>query len=123
MDTIWLGVKLAFGFAIVAILIRAVHEIWSFFGTKRFVRAGCVYQQSERPGAPSGWLIRDITNNDWLLWDEKNRVTLRVADDAPPEETWRVSNETLKQFLSLAHQERDFWSKSEKTLAKQAKDS
>src|SRR5712692_3373736 len=73
METFWFGVKLAFGlavgFGIVFILAR---EVLGFLLGLRFTRAGCTYEKGEKPGAPSGWLIRDprdacLGGGDWVL--------------------------------------------------------
>lgn len=77
MDAFWLGIKIAFGFAIGLWILR---EIFGLFRTSRFTRAGCTYQKGEKPGTPSGWLARDPRFDDWLLWDELHNVCLRMAD-------------------------------------------
>lgn len=116
MDTVWYGVKIAFGvvigLAVIGFLIRILREVRGLFALWRFSRAGCSYQAGDLPDTPSGWLIRDIRNDDWLLWDENNHVVLRVSDKAQPGEPWQISRESLKEFISLAHQEKTFWERS-----------
>jgi hypothetical protein len=111
MDWVWVGIQLAFGLAIgalvVAVVIRVAFRVRAHLVALRFAREDCVYQPSEAPGVPSGWLIRDIRNDDWLLWDENIGRALRMSDDAPPGEPWRASGETRKQFLALARRERE----------------
>ena len=113
MEIIWLGIQLAIGLAIgyflIRLVIRIVREVIEVFLVLRFRRAGCTYQPGEVPGTPSGWLTRDIRNDDWLFWDEKNLLTLRTSDDADPAETWQISGESLREFLRLARKERKHW--------------
>ena len=110
MDTVWFGVKLAFGlvlgFALIFWLFRLIYGFWS---SARFSGAGCDWQAGDKPGTPTGWLTRDVRNDDWILWDVKSRTALRCGDEDPPGTPWRVSNETLPQFLTLARQYRDHW--------------
>jgi hypothetical protein len=86
METFWFGVKLAFGLAIgFGIVLILGREILGFFFVQRFIRAGCTYQKAEKPGTPSGWLTRDprdtcLGGGDWLLWDERHGVCLRLVD-------------------------------------------
>ena len=119
MNGVWFGVQVAIGLAVGAVGIIAL--VWLFFTARyvwivrRFSREGCSYQPRDFPGAPSGWLIRDMRNNDWVLWDEKNWIALRVADEAPAGEKWETSKETLQEFLALARHERQFWSEPAST--------
>src|ERR1700722_7588484 len=81
METVWFGVKLAFGLALgFGVIFVVYREIRGFLYTHRFVRAGCTYQKGEKPGTPSGWFTRDILLDDYLLWDEVHGVCLRMAD-------------------------------------------
>ena len=117
MGTVWTGVLLAIGltigFVVIVFAVRLILGIWGSIEAMRFVRAGCVYQPSGAPGRPAGWLIRDVRNDDWVLWDERNKAALRVSDDAGPEERWHLSDETRRQFLTLARAEKAFWAKRE----------
>jgi hypothetical protein len=81
METVWFGIKLAFGLAIgFAIVFFLFREIRGFLFTLQFTRAGCTYQKGVKPGTPSGWLTRDIKVNDYLLWDDARSVCLRMTD-------------------------------------------
>lgn len=115
MDTVWVGIKLSFGlalgFALLYVVFRVFRQIRGFLFNLRFVHAGCTYQSGERPGAPCGWVTRDISNDDWVLWDVDGAVALRCSEDDPPGASWRVSNETLRQFLTLARSYEEFWEK------------
>jgi hypothetical protein len=115
METIWTGILLAIGLAIgyliLTFAVGLIFSIRNIFRAVRFSCAGCVYQPAQSPGAPSGWLIRDIRNDDWVIWDEKNNRVMRVNDGAAPNEPWTISTETLKEFLKLAHSEKEFWNK------------
>jgi hypothetical protein len=142
METIWVGVKLAFGLAIGFFIIR---QIRGFLYTLKFTRVGCTYQKGEKPGTPSGWFTRDINLDDYLLWDDAHGVCLRMADPSnmykwdekqwqawadkrgfPLDSSlgkrvredslqWNLSNESLEQFLSLAKEYWDFWKKEMRT--------
>jgi len=113
MDAVWFGIKLAVGLVVGFAVIRFV--IRSFYGlycSLRFGNAGCTYQSGDAPGTPTGWLTRDVRNDDFVLWDIHANVALRCGDEDPPGTPWRVSNESLKQFLSLARQYNNFWKKA-----------
>ncbi len=113
METIWFGVKLAFGLAIgFAVIFVAYREIRGLVFNLRFSKVGCTWQAGERPGTPSGWITRDARNDDWILWDVGRSATLRCGDDDPLGTPWRLSNETLPQFLTLAREYQDHWKHS-----------
>jgi hypothetical protein len=108
----WAGIEFGIGLVVgiwllivVPLRARAYYELWLLMSS------GCTYQDgSGGPEAPRGWLTRDVTNNDWILWDETSRVVLRCNDDAPGA-PWRASNESLRQFLSLSHHYQELWNK------------
>lgn len=86
METFWFAIKFGFGlavaFGIVFILLR---QVMGFLHGLRFTSAGCSYQRGEKPGTPSGWLIRDprdvcLGGGDWMLWDEARNVCLGLVD-------------------------------------------
>jgi hypothetical protein len=112
MSTVWFGMKLAFGlmlgYAIVSWILRELRGVSS---SLRFTRAGCNYVDGNNRNTPSGYMTRDVRNDDWILWEVNNKVTLRISDSDPPDATWRVSNETLEQFLELARHYQDLWKK------------
>jgi hypothetical protein len=115
MDAVWFGIKLAvglaLGFAVIRFLVKAMSGLHELYRSWRFFSAGCTYQSGETPGTPTGWVTRDVRNDDSLLWDVHSNVALRCCDEDPPGAPWRLSNETLGQFLSLAHQYNDFLKK------------
>ena len=104
MDTVWFGVKLGIGIVIGMALIRFVwHEITGFSLSRQFTKRGCTYQHEGGSEAhPNGWMTRDPNSNDWILWDVARQRMLRLSDEAPKSEPWKVSNESLAEFLSLA---------------------
>jgi hypothetical protein len=146
METVWFGVKLAFGLAFgFGVIFLVYREVRGFLYTHQFVRVGCTYQKGEKPGTPSGWFTRDIQLDDYLLWDDAHGVCLRMADasdlhlwddkqkyawaekrglvvdDSLDEHIikdslqWNLSNESLKQFLTLAHEYEDLWKNQRKS--------
>jgi hypothetical protein len=108
MSTVWFGMKLALGlmlgYAIVTWIRRELREL---FSSLRFTRTGCNYVGGNNRNTPSGYMTRDVRNDDWILWEVNNKVTLRISDSDPPDATWRVSDETLDQFLELARRYQD----------------
>jgi hypothetical protein len=110
VDAVWLGMKIAFGIVLGFVVI---YFVWRELSTLRFVRAGCTYQDGKIPGSIAGWTTRDIRNDDWIIWDVNRRIVQRCSDEDDPSKPWRPSNETLSQFLDLARQYQDYWSKSE----------
>ena len=114
MGTVWLGFKLAIGLALGFWLVRRLVSVVSDLRLQyRFLGTDCSYQDGRNnPGIPTGWLTRDVRNNDWILWDVNSHVSLRCSDEDPPNTPWRVSNETLDQFLELARRYKDLWEKN-----------
>lgn len=104
MDTVWFGVKLGIGIVIGMTLIRFVwREITGFALTRQFTKHGCTYQHEGGSEAhPNGWMTRDPNSNDWILWDVDRQRMMRLNDEAPKSEPWKVSGESLAEFLSLA---------------------
>jgi hypothetical protein len=104
VDTVWLGVKLGIGIVIGMALIRfAWREITGFALTRQFTKRGCTYQHEGGSEAhPNGWMTRDPNSNDWILWDVDRQRMMRLNDEASKFEPWKLSNESLAEFLSLA---------------------
>jgi len=104
VDTVWFGVKLGIGIVIGMTLIRFVwREITGFALTRQFTKHGCTYQHEGGSEAhPNGWMTRDPNSNDWILWDVDRQRMMRLNDEAPKSEPWKVSGESLAEFLSLA---------------------
>jgi hypothetical protein len=104
VDTVWFGVKLGIGIVIGMALIRFVwREITGFALTRQFTKHGCTYQHEGGSEAhPNGWMTRDPNSNDWILWDVDRQRMMRLNDEAPKSEPWKVSGESLAEFLSLA---------------------
>jgi hypothetical protein len=68
-----------------------------------FTKRGCQYQHEGGSEAhPNGWMTRDPSSSDWILWDVTRQRMMRLNDEAPKSEPWKVSNESLAEFLSLA---------------------
>jgi hypothetical protein len=104
VDTVWFGVKLGIGIVIGMALIRFVwREITGFALTRQFTKHGCTYQHEGGSEAhPNGWMTRDPNSNDWIHWDVDRQRMMRLNDEAPKSEPWKVSGESLAEFLSLA---------------------
>jgi hypothetical protein len=104
VDTVWFGVKLGIGIVIGMALIRFVwREVTGFALNRQFTKRGCTYQPEGGSEAhPNGWMTRDPNSDDWILWDVDRQRTMRLNDEAPKSEPWKVSNESLAEFLSLA---------------------
>jgi len=85
-------------------LIRFVwREVTGFALARQFTKRGCQYQHEGGSEArPNGWMTRDPNSEDWILWDLTRQRMMRLSDEAPKSEPWRVSNESLAEFLKLA---------------------
>lgn len=104
VDAVWLGVKIGVGIVLgLGLTFLAWRYLPAYWELWRFMGSGCTYQSGGGPGVPRGWLTRDVNNDDWILWDEDSRVVLRCNDDDAKGVPWRVSNESLNDFLILAH--------------------
>jgi len=79
-----------------------VSDLWPSKHARRFARASFTWEKDEDI---SGWLSRDPENDDWILWDEKNKLMLRrrFSDPYVP---WVVSQEDLEQCLELGRRYR-----------------
>jgi len=100
MSEILFGVKIGLGIAIGLWLAwRAYAWMTDLVLTLRFTRAGFTRERN-------GWLSRDPNNDDWILWDPKNRRMLRSTD---ADTLWRTSGENLGQCLRLGHQYETIW--------------
>lgn len=106
MDTLWFGVKLGLGIAgglFAAFLVWRIgvrisaelREFPSVFLDRRFVEAGFVWEEN---ADVRGWLTRDPSNGEWIMWDARSRKVLRSTDD---DTSWRVSAESLEECLAV----------------------
>jgi hypothetical protein len=103
MGTIWLGLKIGVGIAIGLLVVyyiwRELRALPETFRTLRFSRAGFDWAEG-----PQGWLSRDPSNDDWILWDERNKRMLRATD---PDGNWMPSGETQEQCIALGRKYRE----------------
>jgi hypothetical protein len=103
MRTIWIGWDLIVGIAVVLMVtiaiglvlaIRSWKKVRAIRLSARFVDAGFTWEYKLQ-----GWLSRDPYNQDWILWDERNKRMLRLPDREDAD--WRPSEETLQQCIEL----------------------
>lgn len=103
MSQILFGMKIGLGIAIGLLLAWLACRVYVWVTdlvlTLRFSRAGFTWERS-------GWLSRDANNDDWILWDLKNRRMFRTSDS---DTQWRLSEESLGQCLKLGHEYMKLW--------------
>ena len=104
METIWFGLKLGVGFTLGLLLMillwRGTRAVRGFLLDRKFVKAGFTWE----PGL-QGWLSRDPSNDDWILWDAQDKRVMRRKDPENPflaaECTWEPSGESVGDCLSV----------------------
>lgn len=103
MNTIWFGVKIGIGIIIGIGLVRVVFGlVVGFIGSRPFRKVGCSYQHEGGTEAhPNGWMTRDPTSSDWILWDEDRHRLTRLHDEAPSSTPWRATDESYGDFMRM----------------------
>jgi hypothetical protein len=107
---VWFGIKVGIGIAIGLALVKFLrNEIIGFINSRPFTKRGCTLQnEGGSESHPNGWMTRDPNSNDWILWDVNRQRTMRMHEDAPSSEPWKVSSEGLSEFLDLAKSYKDW---------------
>jgi hypothetical protein len=97
MGTIWFGIKIGFG---IALGLLFVYYIWREIRGLPETSLALKFHRADFNWAtgPQGWISRDPSNDDWILWHESSKQMFRATD---PEGDWRPSGETLEQCLAL----------------------
>lgn len=100
-----LGIGIAAGVALCALLARFVVTLRAVFEGWQFARAGFLYNRDQR-----AWYTRDPDNDDWIYWDEIGRIMLRGRDG---DYSAKPSTETRRECLRIG---RRYWSEVEADL-------
>ena len=91
-----LSILLSIGAVIIVVVLRAVWWVSREVKTPSFPAAGFVYRRS---GSHLGWVSRDGSNDDWILWSVADQCMYRATSLEPSK--WMASDETRAECLHL----------------------